>query len=242
VGADESTECREEESMSTGQADGIKKLMERVDAENSAKSLQQIALDGSNKVSFPGFPYVFEAEGERIIVSIDIFKSGYECRTCKGKGFIEFCCPCETKDRPGFMYTEEQIRLAQEAFGDTVAQARTAMVCSSCKGDYPGARSKSTCPECNGKQTLIHLPNESKILPTTGVVVSMGPLAVKAREEGKFKFKIGDRVLFSPHAGSMIPTKAGAAFKYMDYYNAVLRIEGGEDMAAFDFVLQDGND
>ena len=174
----------------------LRKLYETEEAEKAASSAQEIKLDDSNLVSFPGFPYKFEALHEKILVSIDIFKSGYECKVCLGKKKIEV------------------------------------------KGNFAhGIGYKTTeaiCPECKGSGALLILPDASKNLPTTGVVVSMGK---KARELASFK--VGDRILFSPHAGQMIPTKAGLMFKWMDWYNGGIKITGADDLSAFDFIIQD---
>lgn len=164
-------------------------VMERIEEEQVAVSAQEIVLDNSNKVSFPGYPYTFEALGDQILVSIDVFKSGYECKTCKGKKKIE-------------------VKIGRESAFEE-------------------------CPACRGIGATLILPDNSKNLPTTGVVVSMG-----AEARAKAAFKIGDRILFGAYAGKMIPTKVGLMFKYMDWNLGVLKIEGAEDMAAFDFILQ----
>jgi hypothetical protein len=164
--------------------------MERADSKAKEISAQELILDDSNEVSFPGYPYTFEALHEKILVSIDIFKTGYECRTCKGKGELE------------------------------AKEGREAV--------------KTPCPTCNGRGATLFIPENSKNLPTTGVVVSMGKVA-----QEKADYKIGDRILFGAYAGTMIPTKAGLMFKYMDWYLAVTKIRGAEDMAAFDFILQE---
>jgi hypothetical protein len=150
----------------------------------------ELKLDSSNKVAFPGFPYTFEAVNEQILISIDIFKSGYECKTCNGKRKIE------------------------------VKQGREA--------------AEIKCPDCNGLGAKIILLPDSKKLMQTGVVVSMG---TKAKELAEFK--IGDRVLFGVHAGSMIPTKAGLMFKRMDWYQVWLKIEGAGELDAFDFIIEE---
>ena len=79
---------------------------------------------------------------------------------------------------------------------------------------------------------VLWIPRKDKELPCTGVVVSMGSIA---RE--KASFKVGDRILFSQHAGSMIPNKAGLPFKYMDWYAGAIKIEGADEISAFDFIL-----
>lgn len=214
-------------------AEGIRQLQERIDAEKAATNTTELTLDNSNKVSFPGFPYKFEALGEKILVSIDVFKSGYECRTCKGKKIVESVCDCEAGNHAGLKYSEADILYIKETLGEDIGMARAQLVCPECNGEYKDFRKGETCPECKGLGALLVLPEDSKKLPTTGVVVSMGKKCT--RED----FKIGDRILFGPYAGNMIPTKAGLMFKVMDEVQAWCRIEGGEDLAAFDFIIQE---
>ena len=173
-------------------AKGAVEIMQRVKEEDDAKSMQEITLDGTNKVSFPGYPYTFRALTEKILVSIDIFKSGYECRECKGKGKIE------------------------------VKQGRD--------------ETYVKCAKCNGTGVWLELPQNSKNQPTTGVIVSMGKKA--EIELAKEDVHIGDRILFGAYAGTMIPTKNGLAFKYMDWNLGVVKIEGADEMSSFDFILQ----
>jgi len=172
------------------------KLGERLkEADDASKydtgSIESIVLDQTNEVNFPGFPYTFRAIGEKILVSIDIPLTGFECKTCNGKKKIEV---------------------------------------------KEGRESKfEKCPTCKGQGGLIIVPKSSKNLPTTGIILSTGK---KAGEElAKEDIRIGDRILFSQHAGTMIPTQAGLMFKYMDWYNAILKIKGADAMSAFNFVL-----
>jgi hypothetical protein len=174
----------------------MKTLLERVanDTQFETGSNEKIILDDSNVVQFPGFPYTFQAVGERVLVSVDIPLTGYECKVCKGKKKIEI------------------------------------------KGEFVVGEGRKTtfeeCPECHGIGGLIVLPSESKRLPTHGVVLSMG-----AKAQAEAEFKVGDRVLFGEHTGTMIPTAAGLMFKYFDYYGVALKIGGAADLAAFDFIL-----
>jgi co-chaperonin GroES (HSP10) len=170
--------------------DKAREILEQKEEERLLKEgTIEFKLDNSNKVSFPGFPYTFEALHEKILVSIDIFKTGYECKTCKGKKKVE-------------------VKRGRES-------------------------TYETCVACAGLGATLFLPDGSKNLPTTGVVVSMGKVAKE-----KADYKIGDRILFGAYAGTMIPTKVGLMFKYMDWNLGVLKIEGAEEMAAFDFILQ----
>ena len=208
----------------------------KLEAEDAAdialKSSSEIVLDGSNKVTIPGYAYTFEALGERILVSLDIPLSGYECKTCLGKKRIKYQCECVTCGRAGLKYTSEQIESLRKDLGHSVADARASFVCPECGGDPDRVAKDEVCPECKGVGGRVWIPRSAKEFPTTGVVVSMGSIA---RE--KAEFKIGDRILFGFQAGTMIPNKAGLPFKYMDYYNGAIKIEGAEAMAAFDFVL-----
>jgi hypothetical protein len=212
---------------------GVAQIMQRMEVEQRATSAQEIVLDKSNKVSFPGYPYVFEALGEKILISIDVFKSGYECKLCKGTGRIKRQCECVTCGHPGKKYSSEQIADIRIDLGDSVADARALMNCPECDGEPSVNESNAICEACKGHGALILLPDASKNLPTTGVVVSMGKEA-----RAKADFGIGDRILFGPYAGNMIPTKAGLMFKYMDWNLGSIKIEGADDMAAFDFILQ----
>ncbi len=193
---------------------------------------QEIVLDGSNKVSFPDYPYFFEALNEKILVSLDQYKSGYECRTCKGKGTVIKKCECTKHDSPGYKYSTKQIEDIGIALGTTVANERSHLVCPECVGEPSSVETVITCPDCNGKTGLLVIPDTAKVIASSGVVVSMGRIA---RE--KADYKIGDRILFSVHAGSMIPTKSGLMFKQLDWYQAWIRVEGAEELGAFDFIV-----
>ena len=196
------------------------------------ENAQEIILDNTNKVSFPDFPYTFEALSEKILVSLDQFKSGYECRVCKGKGTVLKTCSCTTSDRPGFKYNEQQLLDIKDSLGFDIALAREAIKCSECGGDPSSVEVPITCPSCEGKTGLIIIPDTAKVIASSGVVVSMGR---KAKELADFK--IGDRILFGQHSGSMIPTKSGIMFKQMDWYQAWIRVEGAEELGAFDFII-----
>jgi len=210
-----------------------KERLEAADAADAElKSSQEVKLDGSNKVSMPGFAYSFEALGERILVSLDIPLSGFECKVCKGKKRIKYECECVTAGHTGKKYSEEQIKEIEKSLGESIAFVRSNQVCPSCGGDPASVRRNDICTECNGMGGVLWIPRKDKELPCTGVVVSMGSIA---RE--KASFKVGDRILFSQHAGSMIPNKAGLPFKYMDWYAGAVKIEGADEISAFDFIL-----
>ena len=57
-------------------------------AEERMKPGAMMLKDDSNTASIEGEPYSIEARGESILVSLDLFRSGYECKKCKGRGKI----------------------------------------------------------------------------------------------------------------------------------------------------------
>lgn len=213
------------------------KAREMLERTGESLAPAELILDDSNKVSFPGYPYKFEALGKKIIVSIDIFKSGYECRTCKGKKRIESKCSCEANAHPGMRYGPEELKTIEENLGEEIARNRAAMPCNECGGDYVLMRKTETCSACKGLGAVLVLPETSKNLPTSGVVISIG----KQVNKDKISYKIGDRVLFGPYSGSMVPTKAGLLFKILDWNACWAKVEGAEDLSAFDFVLSEGD-
>ena len=216
-------------------AQGAKEIFERVAEKEKDLAAQELVLDGSNKVSFPGFKYIFEALGEKILVSIDIFKSGYECKVCKGRKKIESFCYCEDNGHEGLRYSEGEINTIRESLGSDISDQLAQLPCQVCHGDYVSMRKIVICDACKGRGAILHLPDSSKNLPTTGVIISIGNLV----DLEKANFKIGDRIVFGPYAGQMLPTKAGLLFKILDWNNAMLKVTGADDLAQFDFILQD---
>lgn len=208
------------------QLDAAKELVEREVLATQTKNTVVIN-DGSNEVSIPGFPYIFVAKGDKVLVSVDVFKSGYECRECVGKGRIVDRCICESSDRPGFKY--DSVGLAIEP------ERRELMFCSYCGGDYLSKRIDKECSACKGKGALLYFTDEAKVLPTTGVIVSLGE-----NVDPNLELSLHDRVLFSAYVGQMVPTKApGVVFKIIRDIEILCQIKGGEELAAFDFITVD---
>jgi co-chaperonin GroES (HSP10) len=202
-----------------------KKLVEReVIATQTQNTL--IIDDGTNEAGIPGFPYKFRAQGDKILVSVDIYKSGYECKDCKGTGRIMSQCVCESTDRPGYKY---------DSMGVAIEPTRRDQTkCPVCKGDYLNLRINAVCSLCKGTGASLVIPDSAKSLPTTGVIVSVGSLVTNP------ELKNNTRVLFGAYTGVMIPTKApGVVFKVLRDIEVLCIIKGGEDLAAFDFVMID---
>lgn len=214
------------------QLDSGREIVEREGIKATKMQGVEIADDGTNSCVIPGFPYRFIAQGDKLLVSVDVFKSGYECKTCKGEGRIKSHCPCEDTGRPGFKYSKAMLEYAP----GSEFSAKIDIKCPECQGDFESKRVDIECPECNGKGALIWIPDQSKLLPTTGVIVSVGS------EVQNPELKNHVRVLFGAYSGTMIPTKAaGVVFKVIRDIEVLLIIEGGEDLAAFDFVQLDQN-
>ena len=236
-------------------AEGIKELQERIEAEKEDLSAQQLVLDESNRVAFPGFPYEFEATNKKIIVSIDIFKSGYECKVCKGLKRIDVMCSCERDGHPGHQHHVDDLAEVRSSIGESAFNARLELKCKECQGDYPSKRQRVVCSTCKGVGATLVLPETSKNLPTTGVVISVGPRIKMQKLRPWWKFwagsylskktiygySLGDRVLFGPYSGTMVPTKAGILFKILDATAPMTVVYGADDMGQFDFVLQDSD-
>ena len=110
-------------------------MSESNDFEIVSEDAQEIVLDESNEVSFPGYPYTFEALNEKVLVALDQYKSGYECKTCKGKGKVFKKCECQSTDRPLFKYSTEQLEDLKSGLGEVLAANRAPIRCSTCEGD-----------------------------------------------------------------------------------------------------------
>ena len=203
----------------------------------------EIVVDGQNVVELQQLGISLMAVEDKIIVMFDDYKSGYECKNCKGKGIAEGCevCANSGKDR----------------FGQD---------CKFCLGK--GKDYKKRCTECKGKGHLIFIPETAKSLPTTGVVVSMGPetramiltknilenkklqknyagtpkydeyLAILADLEADLKetpIRLGARVIFGPYVGTLIPFKGNIKLKIMRVHEP-LAVLFGKDTASRDFI------
>lgn len=126
-----------------------------------------------------------EAIEDKILILIDKFKSGYECRDCNETG-IYVGCACEKEGRFGI---KENGKVC--GFRDACSRQIIGTTCLTCKGSG---------------QTLV-MPENARAIPTSGVIVSAGPKC-KIR-------KIGERVLFGAHTGYYLPFKGSAKIRCM---------------------------
>lgn len=149
---------------------------------------QQPEQQSLNTVYIVAGQLALEATEDKIIIQLDPFRSGYECKTCSGKGTI-------TKVR------------------------------------YEGAEPEiKQCSDCNGIGATIVVPESAKALPTSGRIVSCGPLCEKRA--------IGERVLFGAHTGYFLPFKGNIRLRIMREHEVMCKIYGIEkDIQLGDFMV-----
>lgn len=105
----------------------------------------------------------FEADNDRLIILQDTYRSGYECQTCLDEnkhtheGREVSTIPCGECSGMG----------TRPKAGNESLRVR----CSVCD-----SRGWVVCPSCGGKGGAIVIPEKEKGRPTTGTIVSIGPL------------------------------------------------------------------
>jgi len=95
-----------------------------------------------------------------------------------------------------------------------------------------------TCEVCRGRGGILVIPEVSKSLPTSGIVVSLGEKTRTRQGDETALIKLGTRVIFSPHVGTLIPFKGNVRLKIMREHEP-LAIMYGADAAARDFMDYD---
>lgn len=126
-----------------------------------------------------------EAIEDKILILIDKFRSGYECKDCAETGTY-ISCECERLGHAG--------------------QNRLGGVCKYCDGNYQERKGK-ICVACNGTGSTVVMPENARAIPTSGVIVSVGP-SCNTRQ-------VGERVLFGAHTGYYLPFKGNAKIRCM---------------------------
>lgn len=138
-----------------------------------------------------------EGLSNKVVVLLDEYRSGFECKLCRGKGKVNRSsrCVCDPVDPD------------PESALKPGTRDRRGNKCESCDGDYLSKRIDDivTCPECNGKGGMLLIPDSAKSLPTTGIVVSCGPEVTK--------IKVKHRVICSPYSGVFLPMKGNSLVK-----------------------------
>jgi hypothetical protein len=188
-----------------------------------------IKLDKVNVISLEHLGVAFQAIEDKIIVLMDAFVTGYECKKCHTSGRIE----------------------------STVVQGAT-----------------TECPDCKGKGVTLVIPEIAKSLPSTAVVVSMGPdtpamrsqkrlaetkeyikdmierdveedsneyidaqedLRTYTEELKNIPVQLGTRIVFNPHVGTLLPMKGNVQLKIMKVHEP-LCIIFGNDVGSKNFI------
>lgn len=136
-----------------------------------------------------------EAVGDNIIVLVDSYRSGYECTTCKGTGKLRMIsrCACDPDISDAELATTVGVpRGCRNRFGAP---------CESCNFDYQSKRIDRTvdCHACKGKGATLIIPDRAQSLPTTGVILSVGPDVTRGG------IAVNKRVVATPHSGVFLP-------------------------------------
>ena len=188
---------------------GLKELIERQEKDSVINRKNKVTWDAEKS-----FVYVVDgkialkAAEDKIIVLLDKFKTGYECTMCGGDGAGRVCEDCNKT--PGL--------------------SRLGSVCKSCNG-VPDRFVGKDCPACNGRGSSIIVPESSKALPTSGIIVSVGP---KCQER-----KVGQRVLFGAHVGYFLPFKGNVRLRTMREYEPladIFMVDDNDEKVLGDFL------
>lgn len=188
----------------------------------------EIVQDDLNVIELVDLQIAMQAIENKIIVKVDQYKSGYECKTCSGTGKIK----------------------------STVVEG-----------------SMRDCTDCEGKGATLHIPQNAQSLPSTGVIMSMGPACqsqmikkelafakakraecsgtsdwdfwnedVKDKEE-QFKeclLHVGTRIVFGTHTGTKIPLRGEIKLTIMTEKEPLCVLFGTniEDRAILDYTVE----
>jgi len=188
----------------------------------------EIIQDDLNVIEITDLQIAMQAIENKIIVKVDQYKSGYECKTCKGSGRVKSTV------------NEEILR---------------------------------SCDDCNGKGETLIIPDSAKSLPSTGVIMSMGPktesMLIKAKikdikanmklhtnteaydwdlescNEAEEELKncllhVGTRIVFGTHTGTKIPLRGEIKLTIMTEKEPLCVLFGTniEDRAILDYTAE----
>jgi hypothetical protein len=145
----------------------------------------QTSTEVDNVIFIIGGKLGLEAIENKILILIDKFKSGYECKDCNETG-VYIACECTRRGTFGLKESGKSCHYVE-----------------ACSRQVPG----QTCKTCNGTGSTLKIPDTARAIPTSGVIVSVGPAVTKR--------KIGERVLFGAHTGYFLPFKGNAKIRCM---------------------------
>jgi co-chaperonin GroES (HSP10) len=161
-------------------------------------------------------PMTMEALGDRVLVLVDEFRSGYECTACGGR---------------------QKVRCTDCVNGHSTLNPN--MQCKTCHGSM-----EMVCAECEGRGVEkggLVIQDNAQNRPESGVIVSVGEhvgmgthrlfgaVRIETREPQQ-KLRIGDKILFGRFSGHQInmatSTKEEVVFRILNESEVLTRITG----------------
>ena len=195
-------------SHSESYIDSLGALLKRQDDESKAQKQGQVSYDTEkNFVYAVQGKIALEATEDKVVILLDKFKTGFECSNCKGTGLLGKC-------------------------GCDAGVNRFGTACTKCNGE-PDKNVGDDCPICKGRGTSIIIPESSKSLPTSGIIVSAGPQCSKRA--------VGERILFGAHTGYYLPFKGNVRLRIMREHEPLCIIhmlDNGDDVLG-DFIYHE---
>src|SRR5271155_1542411 len=123
-------------------------MIDRELVERPAKELDVKQVD--NTVFVVAGKIALEAVENKILILIDKFRSGYDCKDCNETG-IYASCECERKGTP-----------------DRKISGNFDKPCPYCKGEeYRNSRRGTSCPSCRGTGSTLVMPENARAIPTS---------------------------------------------------------------------------
>ena len=119
---------------------------------------------------------------DRILIAVDKFKTGYECKTCDGVGHTDEVCP---------LCKGTKMEKVEKEDADYIGPCRACTVGTS---DGRKSHGYKLCPSCNGRESLLIIPEQNQRRPTTGTVLAIGSDVTE--------FTVGTKVLMNNYTGS----------------------------------------
>lgn len=184
-----------------------------------------------------------EALNNNIVILEDPYRTGFECKACDGEGHTQKLCPtcggnkvvAQNKDfnLVAATLTEEDKKTLPPHFVEMMERKRKEQQeqhvvsgglepCNKCLArDKNGTAYISgfeQCSICKGQGASVVVPQEAMNRPTSGKVVSLGPLC-------KW-LKAGDRVVYSNMMGNCLKFKHKDIFRTMREDEILVRLHG----------------
>jgi hypothetical protein len=147
-----------------GRGPGIDPLPIEVPEAATEEVASREQINSDNAVFVVQGRIALEAVEDKIIIMLDPFKTGFECKVCDGTG-VERRCDCVT------------------------GLDRFQQACKKCGGN-PDAFVGKECRLCKGIGSSLVIPESAKSLPTSGRIVSKGPDCTKVHIGERYLFGV----------------------------------------------------